>query len=449
MRKNNDISDISDISDIFDIKDKNSKINSSDKNIPSNIHLIPQSPLSKIESNSWLDKSSISTTLLDLNFNLQHINQAGIEMQNIDDITALYGKPYPFYFYSKSFRDAMKKDLMMAITMNKVVKQEARTVDMKHNLLWLQSTIIPVEDAQGIVESLVIISIDSTPYKQVLQELSKYRIHHKDVGLSHLTEENKHALDISFMTKATNNVIANMSDSNFDVNVLAANLFMSRSTLQRKLTKKSGVSAGLFIRQMRLAKAHEYIKKDIHKTLAETSHAVGFKHPGYFSKLYKRYLNTIKEGEALSFGNQPLGILSQNINDIYDNILSTGLDILSLTSGVISQIENNLYKIVAVTSENDLFISGEVFQLNDIYCREVFQNGKTLALTHFNDEPGLCKHPLYNLMPLEAYISSPIYKNGKVWGTLSFSSKYLKDSAFNKEDIYFIEKLAEEISSII
>jgi len=90
-----------------------------------------------------------------------------------------------------------------------------------------------------------------------------------------------------------------MSDSNFDVSTLAKYLFMSRSTLQRKLMNKTGLSAAVFIRQVRLAKAHQFIKCDTHKTIAETAYAVGFKHPSYFSTLYKKYVYAKKEGDGL------------------------------------------------------------------------------------------------------------------------------------------------------
>jgi PAS domain S-box-containing protein len=133
-----------------------------------------------------------------------------------------------------------------------------------------------------------------TDRKRAEEELSKLMMLQKSVGVQLLIDHSTLDSNISFITKVTNIVLANMADSHFDVNALAEQVFMSRSTLQRKIQRECDVSAAHFIRQARLAKAHDFIKNKAHNTLTETAFAVGFKHVGHFSKLYNKYLLTIK-----------------------------------------------------------------------------------------------------------------------------------------------------------
>ena len=100
------------------------------------------------------------------------------------------------------------------------------------------------------------------------------------------------AYSSKFLNSARECVLLHLSSSDFDVTALADALHMSRSTLQRRMETEAGVTAALFIREVRLQQAHELLENRTYRTLAETAYAVGFSHPGYFSKLYKNYAAT-------------------------------------------------------------------------------------------------------------------------------------------------------------
>jgi PAS domain S-box-containing protein len=155
-------------------------------------------------------------------------------------------------------------------------------------------------DIEGELPLIITSEHDITDRKTAEKELSKLREFQKSIGVQFLKTHSNQSSNISFITKVTNIVLANMNDNNFDVNALAEHVFMSRSTLQRKIKKESGVSAAQLIRQVRLAKAHDIIKNNTDHTLTETAYAVGFKHTGYFSRLYKEYVIKIKNGDILS-----------------------------------------------------------------------------------------------------------------------------------------------------
>ncbi len=131
---------------------------------------------------------------------------------------------------------------------------------------------------------------------------------------------------------------------------------------------------------------------------------------------------------------------------LYNEILTEECNRFSSTMGIVSHIDNGEYEIVAVKSLANVFVSGESFPLHQTYCREVYSTEKTIALTELDGKPGLQCHPLYENLPIEAYISTPILKHGKIWGTLNFSSMILKSSPFSDSDIEFIESSAKRIS---
>ena len=137
---------------------------------------------------------------------------------------------------------------------------------------------------------------------------------------------------------------------------------------------------------------------------------------------------------------------SEKFEVLCADILKKGRERYSLSMGIVSHIKNDRYWIVAVSSEMNVFVAGEDFPLNDTYCREVYSQKKTIALTEIDGTPGLQKHPLYQALTLEAYISTPIILESEVWGTLNFSSMKLRGEAFNDEDIKYIENAARRIA---
>ena len=140
----------------------------------------------------------------------------------------------------------------------------------------------------------------------------------------------------------------------------------------------------------------------------------------------------------------------QHIRKLCDEIIAEGMEKLGMTMGIVSRIKQDLYEIVAVSSKPVVFVVGESFQLKDTFCREVVEKGATIALTEQGGVPGLCLHPLYSEgAALEAYISTPLYYNGEIWGTLNFSSLEIKSHSFNDEDIEYIKRKAAIISATI
>ena len=123
------------------------------------------------KSRTWLEYSPVCTKIVDLDFNLQYMSTAGIEALEIDDVTLLYGKPYPFDFYPESFRNLMVKNLNKAKETGEVITQEAAVVDKYGKPLWFNSTIVPVNDNEGRVDYIIVVSSDTTERHKAEQEI--------------------------------------------------------------------------------------------------------------------------------------------------------------------------------------------------------------------------------------------------------------------------------------
>ena len=111
---------------------------------------------------AWLENSPVCTKIVDLDFNLQYMSSAGIKSLHINDITPFYGKPYPFDFYPESFRDVMSENMEKAAKTGEVSTQEASVINIDGNVLWFHSTIVPVNNEEGHLDHLLIVSADIT-----------------------------------------------------------------------------------------------------------------------------------------------------------------------------------------------------------------------------------------------------------------------------------------------
>ena len=134
---------------------------------------------SEKRNRAWLENSPACTKIVDLDFNLQFMSAAGIRGLKIEDVTKLYGKPYPFDFYPESFRNVMTNNLERVKETGEIITQEASVVDIDGNELWFHSTLVPVNDDEGKIDYIIVVSIDTTERQQAEQTLKeseeKYR----------------------------------------------------------------------------------------------------------------------------------------------------------------------------------------------------------------------------------------------------------------------------------
>ncbi len=126
---------------------------------------------SERKNREWLENSPVCTKVLDLEFNLQYMSAAGVRALKIDDVSALYGKPFPFDVYSEPVKARISEDLQRALKTHEAIKLEIPAMDRDGNELWFQTTILPVIDEHGNIDYLMVLSLDITDYKRAEEEL--------------------------------------------------------------------------------------------------------------------------------------------------------------------------------------------------------------------------------------------------------------------------------------
>ena len=92
--------------------------------------------------------------------------------------------------------------------------------------------------------------------------------------------------DAEFLNKLNKEINERMSDPSFTVQNLEESLFMSRSSLTRKIRGLLDTSPVEYLRSRRLAAAAEMLSGGKHR-VNEVCYAVGFRSPSYFSKCFK------------------------------------------------------------------------------------------------------------------------------------------------------------------
>jgi len=95
-----------------------------------------------------------------------------------------------------------------------------------------------------------------------------------------------HSLDEQFVSKAVKVVEANMSNADYTVEELSAEMAMSRVYLYKKLLSLTGKTPIEFIRIIRLRRAVQLLEKT-QLTISEIAYQIGFNNPKYFAKLFK------------------------------------------------------------------------------------------------------------------------------------------------------------------
>ena len=89
----------------------------------------------------------------------------------------------------------------------------------------------------------------------------------------------------AFVKRVKGTILENLSDADFNVDVLCRSLTMSRPQLHRKLTALTGKNITHYIRSLRLAKAKDLLLSS-EMNITEVAFAVGFDDPKYFSRVF-------------------------------------------------------------------------------------------------------------------------------------------------------------------
>ena len=136
-------------------------------------------------------------------------------------------------------------------------------------------------------------------------------------------------------------------------------------------------------------------------------------------------------------------------NKELNKILVQGISDIGLDTGIVSCIVEDSYVVYVSESAGDGIEAGTEFELADTYCADVINENCTKYYKDVAKITELLKHPCYLNTQLRGYIGTPIVVNGKVWGTLNYSSLSPRKLEYSKEEVEFLEGQAKSVAAIV
>ena len=138
----------------------------------------------------------------------------------------------------------------------------------------------------------------------------------------------------------------------------------------------------------------------------------------------------------------------QNFDTLFQDYLKVGCEIFKLETGIISEVKDQNYQILAVHSNLGLE-KGLEFDLENTYCSEIIRQNKTVIYENVGADTTLRHHPVYQNLQLETYIGSAIFVENEIYGTLNFSSQDIRDESFQDYEVEMIELMAHDLGKLI
>ncbi|MEM9510624.1 MAG: PAS domain S-box protein [Cyanobacteria bacterium P01_E01_bin.35] len=138
----------------------------------------------------------------------------------------------------------------------------------------------------------------------------------------------------------------------------------------------------------------------------------------------------------------------ETLEELYTAYLKTGCEIFGMSTGIISQVTEDIYKVLAVESSLGISV-GQEMNCEDTYCQEVVKKQETVAYFDVKQLSGMQNHPAYLRFDLKSFIGTPILVNGKLYGTLNFSAVSRRSADFNSSEQEIIELMARNIGNSI
>ncbi|MBD2691424.1 response regulator [Anabaena catenula FACHB-362] len=138
-----------------------------------------------------------------------------------------------------------------------------------------------------------------------------------------------------------------------------------------------------------------------------------------------------------------------NVEELFLDYLTTGCQVLRFSAGAVGQIHNQTYSFLAVKSNIDALVPGLKIELSDAYCGQVVEQNETVTFHNVGQIEEMRSHPVYQSLKIESYIGTPIWVDGKIYGTLCFFSTDIRSEKFASHEKEIIELMAQSIGKFI
>ncbi|KST67552.1 chemotaxis protein CheB [Mastigocoleus testarum] len=139
----------------------------------------------------------------------------------------------------------------------------------------------------------------------------------------------------------------------------------------------------------------------------------------------------------------------QQLDDLFSNYLQAGCQMFNLPTGIVSEVNDSIYNIVAVESPLDLEV-GYKSPCLCTYCGSVVEeNLSTITYNQLGESKSIKNPPTCLDLKLESFIITPIFVNGNLYGRLIFCDTKFRKSEFTEEERKIIELMAKDIGNSI
>lgn len=125
---------------------------------------------SEAKFRSWLEYSPVCTKILDCDCRLRYMSSAGVKHLKVADISVFYGEVFPLDCYPEPERTLITETLQRIQETGEIIELETPVFDTTGKLLWFLSTFMPIADAHGECDYLMVVSADITDRKKAQAE---------------------------------------------------------------------------------------------------------------------------------------------------------------------------------------------------------------------------------------------------------------------------------------
>ncbi|WP_445304492.1 MULTISPECIES: response regulator [unclassified Microcoleus] len=141
---------------------------------------------------------------------------------------------------------------------------------------------------------------------------------------------------------------------------------------------------------------------------------------------------------------------TQNLNfeQRIQALIDMGCQNFGLASGILARVQDNIYEVMVARSPDRLLKPGDVFNIKQTLCCEALDTNEPLTIEHIGTSKWRY-HPAYLALGIEAYIGTRVLVAGKVYSTLSFSSKSPRADSFKSAHVELLKLMAQWIGSEI
>lgn len=179
---------------------------------------------------------------------------------------------------------------MNGLTLTKKIKSTLETQEIPVILLTAKST--KAETVAGLdagADDYVVKPFDSAELLMRVNAIIKSRKLIRQQAIAKALLKDKTALPVNdFVEKLNKLILENISDPEYSVESLAADMFVSRETLARNCKKHLQMSPLTYMRKLRMDKA-ELLLLEQQLKISEVAYYLGYESLSYFTKLFKKH----------------------------------------------------------------------------------------------------------------------------------------------------------------